>query len=107
MVWHPEVDYPKPVAGFVWVYVLQSADGSLYIGSSSDVRERCRKHRLGMGSKHTAEHANPRLVFFDGPFSLPKAVARERQLKGWSRAKKDAIIRKDLDLLRALARSRD
>jgi putative endonuclease len=67
--------------------------------------ERLRKHRYGLGSKFTSDHASPRLVYCEGPMSLDAAVRREAQLKRWSRAKKEALIAGDQARLRALARS--
>jgi predicted GIY-YIG superfamily endonuclease len=88
-----------------WVYILQSADGSLYLGQTRDLRERIRKHRFGLGAKHTHDHAAPRLIFYEGPLAFEAAIQRERQLKGWSRAKKLALVTGDLVALKQLSRS--
>ena len=82
----PSVPCPESVSGAAWVYILQSVDGALYIGQTRDLTERLRKHRLGLGSKHTHDHAKPSLVYCEGPIPLAEAVARETQLKRWSRA---------------------
>ena len=103
----PTISVPAGVAGSVWVYLLQSADGSLYVGQSSNLTERLRKHRFGLGSKHTQDHREPRLVYCEGPFTLAEAVTREAQLKRWSRAKKEALVRGDGVALRLMARSRE
>lgn len=103
----PAIDCPPHVENLVWVYILQTSDGTFYLGQSCDVRERLRNHQLGLGSTHTADHREPRLVYAEGPVSLNDAVAREQQLKRWSRAKKDALIRGDFERLRALSRSRE
>ena len=95
----------RVVVGRAWIYILQTASGAFYVGQSHDVVERLRKHRLGLGSKHTADHKCPILVYYEGPFELVDAVARERQLKGWSRPKKEALIRGDLASLHILSRS--
>jgi len=102
----PDIPCPARVPDLVWVYILQTADGALYIGQTSNVGERLRKHRYRLGSKFTSDHLSPRLVFGEGPMSLNEAVARERQLKRWSRAKKEALIRGDLPGLKKLSRSR-
>jgi putative endonuclease len=103
----PAIPCPVTVTGFAWVYILQSGDGSLYIGQTRDLRERLRKHRLGLGSKHTHDHGTPRLVFCEGPMALGDAVKREAQLKRWSRAKKDALIREEYSALKQLSQSRN
>jgi predicted GIY-YIG superfamily endonuclease len=89
------------------VYILQSADGTYYVGQSRDLRERVRKHRLGLGSKHTHDHVAPQLVYAEPLGDLTAAVQREAQLKRWSRAKKEALIRSDFDHLRKLSQSRE
>ncbi|MEI6465841.1 MAG: GIY-YIG nuclease family protein [Verrucomicrobiota bacterium] len=104
---HPSIACPESGPGLYWVYILQSADGAYYVGQTSDLRERLRKHRLGLGSKHTHDHVTPQLVYADPLVDLTAAVQRERQLKRWSRSKKAALIRSDFDRLRKLSRSRD
>lgn len=102
----PEIAPPTPVSGTYWVYILQSADGALYVGQTNHVPERLRKHRLGMGSKYTHDHPGGVLVFVDGPFDVDAAVKREAQLKRWSRAKKEALIGGELTRLHDLSQSR-
>lgn len=104
---HPPIPCPDPSPRLLRVYILQSANGTYYVGQTSDLRERLRKHRLGLGSKHTHDHLAPRLVYAESLNDLTSAVRRERQLKGWSRAKKAALIRGDCAVLRKLSLSRD
>lgn len=103
----PSIPCPTPIPGCSWIYIVQSADGSVYIGQTNNLPERLRKHRLGLGSKHTHDHGQPRLVYCEGPVPPIDAIQRERQLKRWSRAKKEALIRGDLAALRQLSQSRD
>ncbi|HEX2100553.1 MAG TPA: GIY-YIG nuclease family protein [Candidatus Synoicihabitans sp.] len=103
----PEVTAPDPVDCFAFVYILECPDGTFYVGQSRDLRERLRKHRLGLGSKHTQDHPVIRLVYVEGPLAPIEAVRRERQLKGWSRAKKLALIAGDIVALKRFSRSRD
>jgi len=104
---HPSIACPNSVPGVFWVYILQSADGTYYVGQTSDLSERLRKHRLGLGSKYTHDHAVPRLVYAESHCDLTAAVQRERQIKRWSRAKKASLVRGDSLALRQLSRSRD
>ena len=90
-----EVECPEPVEALSFEYLLQTEDGTFATGQSHKVRERLRKHRLGLASKHTHDHGGAKLIFVDSPFALDMAVQRERQLKGWSRAKKEALARGD------------
>lgn len=102
----PSVAVPPAVPGHAWIYIIQSADGALYVGQTHDLTERLRKHRYGLGSKFTRDHPAPRLVFYEGPMNPDAAVTREAQLKRWSRAKKEALIAGDHAALRTLVRSR-
>lgn len=102
-----EVNTPVPVRGGYWVYILQSADGALYVGQTNNVQERLRKHRYRIASKFTSDHPGARLVYTEGPLELGAAVTREAQLKRWSRAKKEALIRGDSETLHCLSQSRD
>jgi len=102
----PMVDLPDRVLDLAWGYIVQTGDGSLYIGHSHDVRERLRKHRFGLGSKFTNDDPVPRSVSIEGPFPLAAAVAREFQVKRWTRAKKEALIRGDMRGLHELSKSK-
>ena len=104
---HPPIACSARCPGLFWVYILQSADGTYYVGQTRDLCERLRKHRLGLGSKHTHDHAAPRLVYAESLNDLTAAVQRERQLKRWSRGKKAALICGAAARLRQLSRSRE
>jgi len=104
---HPVIACPESRHGSFWVYILQSADGTYYVGQTRDLRERLRKHRLGLGSKHTHDHPAVRLVYAETLTELTAAVQREAQLKRWSRPKKEALVRGDFDCLRKLSQSHD
>jgi predicted GIY-YIG superfamily endonuclease len=79
----PEDDQP-------WhVYMLRCADGSYYVGVALDVAERVRKHNAGHGSTYTRRRRPVELVWTEQHPSFAAARAREAQLKGWSRAKKE------------------
>jgi putative endonuclease len=90
-----------------FLYILLCQDFSLYIGIAQNVASRLARHHYGTGSKFTCVHAPVRLVYTEGPLSEEAAARRERQLKRWSRAKKLALIRNEIDQLRDLSRSRD
>ena len=78
-----------------------------YVGSAKDVVRRIRLHRSGRGAKFTHDHGVAKLVYVEGPLDLKMAVQREFQLKRWSRAKKEALVRGDQIALRQLAQSHD
>ena len=86
----PAINPPAVRPGGVYVYLLQSVDGSLYVGSAKDVSRRTNLHRTGRGAKFTHDHPAATLVYVEGPFDLKIAIQRELQIKRWSRAKKEA-----------------
>ncbi|MCX7353443.1 MAG: GIY-YIG nuclease family protein [Alphaproteobacteria bacterium] len=90
------------------VYILRCRDGSYYVGSTRDTLERrASEHNAGTFGGYTAAR-RPVVLAFSQPFDrIIDAIAAERRLKGWSRAKKEALMRGDYDVLRALARGRN
>jgi predicted GIY-YIG superfamily endonuclease len=87
----------------VWfVYILRCADNALYIGVTNDLARRLVKHKEGSASHFTASRRPLNLAYFEAYRSRDEAFERERQLKGWTRAKKEALIAGDRNLLKAL-----
>ena len=74
------------------VYILTSATGrALYIGITTDLSRRLSEHRGGKVT-HTSKYRINRLIFVEPYDTAPDAIAREKQLKGWRRSKKIALI---------------
>ena len=88
-----------------FVYILQCADGSYYVGSTSDLRQRLLAHAEGRTATWTARRLPVRLVHRQACVCQAEAVRRERQIKGWSRTKKEALIQGDLQALKRLSTS--
>jgi predicted GIY-YIG superfamily endonuclease len=87
----------------VWfVYILRCADNALYIGVTDDLANRLTKHKEGSASHFTASRRPLELAYFEVCRSRDEAFERERQLKGWTRAKKEALITGDRKKLKAL-----
>jgi predicted GIY-YIG superfamily endonuclease len=103
----PNVDPPEVRPGGVFVYIIASERGLLYVGSAKDVSRRIRLHCAGRGAKFAHDHSVCRLVYVEGPFNLETAIRRGFQLKRWSHAKKLALIAGNRRRLRELGRSRD
>lgn len=103
----PTLTCPRPVDGLAFVYILACLEGALYIGSTTDLGVRLAQHDRQEGTKFTRDHRGGRLVYYEGPFELAIALQRERQLKRWSRAKKLALIQKQVAVLRELSQSRE
>jgi putative endonuclease len=93
---------------FVFVYMLRCSDGSYYVGSTrgESVEKRFGEHQNGTYPGYTSRRRPVTLVWSEQFDSITDAVLTERRLKGWSRAKKEALIRNDWDAVRALARRR-
>jgi putative endonuclease len=88
-----------------YLYILQCADGSYYVGTTRNELEiRVAEHNSGAFGGYTAKRRPVTLVFSERFDHVTDAIAAERQVKGWSRAKKQALIARDLNRLPALAR---
>jgi putative endonuclease len=101
-----EVECPKPVEGHCFLYILQCSDGSLYIGHSANVALRIIAHSDGNGAQWTASRTPLKLVYIEDHPNQLTAFRREKQIKGWSRAKKAALVRGEADALRKLAKGK-
>jgi putative endonuclease len=89
-----------------FVYIVQCRDGTYYVGSARDVEKRIAAHNSHLGARHTGIRAPVKLVHVEEHPNLVSARQRELQIKRWSRAKKEALILGDVDLLRQLSRRR-
>jgi predicted GIY-YIG superfamily endonuclease len=89
-----------------WVYILRCADGSYYTGSTTNLEWRVSQHMTGRGSRYTSPRLPVTLVYAFESNSIVEAKNHERQIKGWSRAKKEALIRGDYKALIALSKSK-
>ena len=87
-----------------WAYMLHCADRSFYIGHTDDLDVRIAQHISGAFGGYTSTRLPVKLVWSDAFPSRYEALAAERQIKGWSRAKKLALIRGDWRLIAELAR---
>ncbi len=75
-----------------YTYILQCRDGSYYVGSTQDLRRRLWQHQCGVGANYTALRLPVRLVYIEMYARIDVAFKREKQLQGWSRKKKEAVI---------------
>ena len=87
------------------VYLLECADGSFYVGSTWHLERRLMQHQTGQGARHTAARRPVRLVHCEAYERIDEAYRRERQVHGWSRAKKQALIAGRCHDLPALSRT--
>ena len=75
-----------------WVYILASRGRILYIGVTNNLARRVAEHRLKLLPGFTSRYNVDRLVYFEDTPNIASAIARERQLKGWRRDRKIALI---------------
>ncbi|MDT4331007.1 GIY-YIG nuclease family protein [Methylomonas sp. MED-D] len=90
-----------------YLYILQCSDGSYYTGSTWDLERRLWEHQNGLGAKHTAKRLPVQLVYCEMCERIEDAYIREKQIQGWSRNKKQALMAGDSNLLHRLAECRN
>src|SRR5690349_15207158 len=87
-----------------FAYMLRCSDGSYYIGSTRDSLERrLNEHGAGVFKGYTSSRLPVTLVWSQEFQQITDAIAAERQIKGWSRVKKEALIRGDWSEIEKLA----
>jgi len=87
-----------------WMYILECSDGSYYVGSTKNLERRLSEHQEGLGAKYTSRRLPIKLVYYEEYDRVDDAFYREKQVQGWRRAKREALINGDPDLLPALAK---
>ena len=75
-----------------WVYILGSKSGTLYTGVTNDPLRRIAEHRDGTGSKFSRRYKLKKVLLLEEYGNIHEAIAREKQIKGWKRLKKLALI---------------
>ena len=75
-----------------YTYILLCSDGSYYTGSTYDLDKRLAEHQAGEGAKHTRNRLPVKLVYHEVFDRIDEAFYREKQIQGWSRIKKEALI---------------
>ena len=104
--------HPEPAEGACRImdkgttYILRCADNKLYVGSTTNIEERLKRHNAGYASEYTHLHRPVELVYKEEYDTYQEAFRRERQLKKWSLAKKESLIAGDLEKLKELSKSK-
>jgi putative endonuclease len=88
-----------------WAYLLLCSDGSYYAGHTDALESRISQHKAGVMCAYTSARLPVDLVWSETFQTRDQALAAERQIKGWSRAKKQALIAGDFVRIQELARS--
>ncbi len=87
------------------IYILRCADGTYYTGvTRRSIEERVSEHAQKLVDSYTARRLPVELIFSEEYERMDEAIAAERRIKGWSRAKKEAYMRGEFELLSMLAK---
>ncbi len=89
-----------------YVYIVECSDRSYYVGSTRNLESRLWEHNQGLGGVYTSRRLPVRLVYAYEYERVVDAWGAERRIHGWSRAKREALIRGDYAALPNLARNR-
>jgi len=90
-----------------WIYILRCADSSYYTGHTDNLEKRIGEHLNGLCGGYTSNRLPVKLVFSQECATRIEALAAEQQIKGWSRKKKEAMMRGDWAEVSRLAKSSD
>jgi putative endonuclease len=74
------------------MYIMASRSGTLYVGMTNNLSRRVTEHKTGAHPGFTSRYGVDRLVYCEGFACVNDAIAREKQLKGWKRSRKVALI---------------
>jgi putative endonuclease len=85
------------------MYILECSDGSYYTGSTTNLELRLQQHQNGEGANHTKKRLPVTLVYYEEYARIDEAFYREKQVQGWNRKKKEALINGNPELLPQLA----
>ena len=86
-----------------YMYILKYCDDSYYTGSTNDLELRLAQHQAGEGANHTMKLLPVKLVYFEKYARIDEAFYREKQVQGWSRKKKEALMKDMSEELHCLA----
>ncbi len=93
MVWCANLEVVRAMREHKYfVYIVCSGSGTLYIGMTNNIERRVFEHRQGEIEGFSREYHCDRLVYYESFDDVHKAIGREKQLKGWRREKKIALI---------------
>ncbi|NJC27039.1 GIY-YIG nuclease family protein [Neolewinella antarctica] len=87
-----------------YMYILKCSNGKYYTGSTKDLTRRLEQHQNGQGANFTKKHLPVELVYTEYFDRIDAAFAREKQIQGWSRKKKEALMARDIEALEKAAK---
>ena len=86
-----------------YMYILHCANGQYYTGSTKSLYRRFRQHQRGEGANFTRKHLPVQLLYYEVYHRIDWAFYREKQIQGWSRKKKEALMRGEYGALQQFA----
>ncbi len=86
-----------------YMYILECSDGSYYTGSTKNLERRLLQHQNGAGANHTKKRLPVKLLYYESFTRIDWAFYREKQVQKWTRAKKEALMRGDIEELHHLS----
>jgi putative endonuclease len=90
-----------------YMYILLCSNGHYYTGSTNDLERRLIEHQNGEGANFTRKHLPVELVYYEEFDRIDDAFYREKQVQGWSRKKKEALIKGETNTLHELSECRN
>ena len=99
--------FPLRTGMTFWAYMLHCNGGRLYVGHTDSLERRIAQHESGAFPGFTRDYAPVQLIWSEAFGTRIEALEAERRLKGWSRAKKLALVRGDWDEISRLAKGKD
>ena len=97
--------WKKSMSDF-YLYILRCSNGSYYVGHTDNIEKRFAEHNEGIACVYTAQRRPVALVYVENYASRDEAFVAEHKIKKWSRAKKEAYIQQDWNLLKKLSQNR-
>ncbi len=88
-----------------YMYILKCANGKYYTGSTKNLERRLAQHQAGEGANFTRKNCPVELVYYEEFERIDEAFSREKQVQGWSRKKKEALINGEYGKLPDLSRN--
>jgi putative endonuclease len=87
-----------------YMYILRCCDDSYYVGSTTNLKLRLKQHKERIGAKYTEKRLPVKVIYFEEFNRIEEAFYREKQVQGWSRKKKEALIKGKYKQLKKLSK---
>ena len=89
-----------------YMYILECNDKTYYAGSTTNLDIRLKEHQKGTGAEYTKHRLPVKLVYFEECLSIEDAFLREKQIQGWGRKKREALIKGEFEEIKKLSKKR-